>query len=463
MANCNMVTRTIDIFETNENNVIGTVYNFSEEGTMSRIIKNALRISGALVMVAFLVFPNTTHARGPVDSTRAISGADSTIVNGWYMNDSLEATDRGEMSLELTAGAFSSIFSGIPLDSMFTADTVIIGSCYALSSLDSLNVPSDTFMNTAYDTIYFRYWVQNQGNNTDSLTFRVTLRDISDGYYFTPVDFDVIRGGDSTAAVHAYIQEKVDTLILSDVFAQEALDTFWVRIVLPGPLNATDGDSMWVNFRVQDNKGTGTYDAWPGTTSAGYHTHHRTVLDTAGSLLYHTKNDTVLDYGDDQDIWNFLIINAPILRLAKSVQSSAGAGITASLPGDTLTYKIRYDNDGSAWTEDTVNIVDRLPRGLYYMGDETLTMDTSFPADSTRLGTHEIDVDYMLSTNTGVWKETKPTTPESLNWIQAVRFQIPPGIGIHDAAGGDSDDGLLANGDTISNDSGMMEFKVRIR
>jgi hypothetical protein len=140
---------------------------------------------------------------------------------------------------------------------------------------------------------------------------------------------------------------------------------------------------------------------------------------------------------------------------------------TGSLPGATLVYNIFYENDGSAATEDTVNIVDMLPRGVMYLDTVSCWMDSGI----THVGSDKVDVDYWYRPDSA-WLENLPGTPntdgyfDTLNAITGVRFQIPAGIGRNDTtddAGTDTKTGILGDGDSLDKDAGYVTFKVRIR
>jgi uncharacterized repeat protein (TIGR01451 family) len=413
-----------------------------------------LALIGLLLAVGSAISP--TLAAGPVhDSSLAVSSAGSTIVNGWYVNDSSAADEYGEMSCELTSAGFPSVFTGIPVDSMQNVDTIQVAVGYAMSSLESLNVADDTTQNTPYDTIFFKYWVQNQGNGPDSIRVVVSINDTNDFGYFTPVDFDLV-GPDSSTVLSTALQ--VDSIQYTVGLAQEGIDTFLVRIVIPGPLTAADEESLRFGVRVLDNNGTGTYDAWPGTLATGEMA--RAVLDTFEfPHLLHTIrdagatfNDTMWEYGDSQYVENFLTINAPVMRLAKTVNASG------ALPGDTLTYTIYYDNDGSAWTEDTVNIIDRFPKGIVFLDTISHYLDQGGMARGL---SDQMDLEYLINDST--WIEDMPGVPESLLLVTGIKYQIPEGIGRHDTTGGDQKGNVIADGDSVSRDSGFMRFQVRIR
>jgi uncharacterized repeat protein (TIGR01451 family) len=390
----------------------------------------------------------------------AATGADTVILNGWWDTGDSTAVGQGQMTCELTATGFTSVFSGIFRDSIF--DSVRVDTGFAFSSLDSLDVPNDTVANTAYDTIYFRYAIQNQGNATDSFRIVAGVHDTSNARYFTPVDFSLVS--DSTGAdVLLGTDNSIDSAWGDMTLPQEGADTFLVRVVLPGPLNAADDDSLRFDVHVRGHYGAGTYDAWPDTVAGGKV--KRVIIDTVGNL-WHTHDspgggvDTMWEYGDYQRVTNYLTINAPILRLRKSVAA------TGNLPGDTITYRVYYDNDGSADTKDTVNIVDMLPRGVMFLDTIALYID-----QGAGHGVGEkIDVDYMYDST---WRETMPVAAvgsdayfDTLNAFTGVRFQIPAGIGKHDTtgdAGTDTKEGLVANGSNQDADAGFVTFKVRIR
>ena len=420
---------------------------------MVKLLK-AISLGAALAVI----LAGTAHAQ--VDSLRAVSAAGSTIVNGWYVNDSSQADEFGELSCELTAAGFPSVFTGVPVESLAAADTITVGQGFAMSSLESLLVPDDTVNNTPYDTVWFQYYVQNQGNASDSVKVIVSINDTNDAGFFTPVDFDLIDT-DSSSVISESLE--VDSLRYTVWLAQEAIDTFLVRVVLPGPLFAADEESLRFGVRILDSLGTGGYDAWPGTLATGEMA--RTVLDTFQTphILHtirdtaaNTYNDTLWEYGDNQYIENYLTVNAPILRLRKEVAA------TGYLPGDTLTYSIFYENDGSAETEDTVFIVDVFPRGIAFLETVAVELDTN--TTPLRGAGSNLDIHYRYVND---WRDTLYVgQPDSLLKIEAMRIVVPPGIGNHDTtddAGTDLKENKIADGDSLDADAGYVTFKVRIR
>ena len=408
---------------------------------MEKLLRNAV-IGLALVAVMGL----GAVSAGQVTDSTAISQAGSTIVNGWWDDTNADADSAGELTCEI-----SGVYTGIVEDSL---DTITIGQCYAMSSLESLLVPDDTVGNTPYDTIFFQYIVQNQGNGSDSITVDVTINDTSNALYFTPVAFDVVDVDSSTVISETL---EVDSIRYGFNVAQEATDTFLVRFIIPDPSDAADGDSLRFTIHVMDSVGTGHYDAWPGTTAAGLLT--RTVLDTYTThRLLHCHGDTVWEYGDDQTIQNYLTISSPVMRLKKRAFASG------NLPGDTITYSIYYDNDGTSDTEDTVTIVDIFPRGVTMLDTVAVLMDTN--STILRGAGDYIDLEYRYRNQ---WRDTlytAVTDAESLLLINAIKVIIPPGVGAHDTvseAGSDDNTNTVSDGDSLDADAGYVTFRVRIR
>ena len=211
---------------------------------------------------------------------------------------------------------------------------------------------------------------------------------------------------------------------------------------------AADEDTLRVAVNVRDSLGTGNWDAWPDTVG-GMHTAKRIIIDTLDTWIHTASDSTLLDHGDNQYDTVFIAIAAPIIRLSKTVSAPSGK----ILPGDTLTYTIVYDNDGSAETRDTANIIDMLPLGVQFVQIDSLQIDST-----QVLEPDSIDVDYRIGSNAS-WNEYLPTTPESLMRVTGLRFQIPPGIG---AQSGDAADKVTAD-DSSDTDAGFMRFSVRIR
>jgi uncharacterized repeat protein (TIGR01451 family) len=313
----------------------------------------------------------------------AITGADTAIVFGKWDGSNNTATQPGEVTFEL-----SSTVTGVPADSLKAADTVRVDSGFAFSSLDSLGVPDDTSMNKAYDTVYFRYAIQNQSNVSDSFSFKAGIQDTANAQYFAPVDFDFVSDT-AGADVVAGMSNGVDSAWYGLMLSQESVDTFFVRVVLPGAVNAADGDSLVIGVEGRGHYGSGADDGWPL---------NRVIIDTVGSL-WHTRGDTMRDYGDDQLVTNFLTVSEAQIHL-KSLLDKVSVK-----PGDTLNYAMRYDNDGSAATPSTVSIQQLLPKyvqyvpgsamGAYHSGESgtvinfsALASPTSFIQDMTWANSH---------------------------------------------------------------------------
>jgi uncharacterized repeat protein (TIGR01451 family) len=403
-----------------------------------------------LLAITFMVIIGCVMTRQAMAQYPAVTGADTVIVNGWWSGTPDTANAKGELTCELTAKNFPSVYTGIPESLLTLAESVTVDTGFAFSSLESLLVPNDTVSNTAYDTVYFQYAIQNQANASDSFTVVAGVRDTSNAKYFIPNGFAIVK---DTATTHGGAvvgtNNGTDSARYKLLLPQEGVDTFLVRIILPGPLNAADEDSLRFDLHVFGHYGKGAWDSWPDTVAG--HVGH-VVLDTIGTI-WHVHNDTLWDYGDYQRITNYLTVNAPVLRLKKKVNPGG------RLPGDTLIYTIYYDNDGSAKTQDTVNIVDMLPFGVMFLDTVGLAMDNG----ARTIGSH-ILVDYRYG---NTWLENKPSSAnafDTLNAITGIRFQVPPGIGIHTANGVlDTKTSILADGDSLDTDAGYVTFKVRIR
>jgi hypothetical protein len=407
---------------------------------------------------AFLLALGVFLSNAVVHAQAAITGADTVIVFGWWDGAQSTADAKGEVTFELTG-----TFSGVPSESLRAVDSVLVDTCFAFSSLESLDVVDDTVSNTAYDTIYFMYALQNQGNATDSFTIVAGVRDTTNTNYFSPVDFCWVSDTAGADVIVGY-DNNIDSAWYGLLLPQEGIDTFFVRVVLPGPQNAADEDSLRFDVHVRGHYGTGNWDAWPDTV-AGWSTVNRVVIDTVDNL-WHTHSDpsgqvdTLWDYGDYQMVTNYLTMGAPLVRIRTTAMA------TGVLPGDTLTYTMYYDNDGAAATEDTGNLVAMFPRGTMYLDTVALNMDLGV---GHGLG-ENINVDYFYN---GTWREDMPNASmtsaeyfDTLNAFTGVRFQVPAGIGRHDTtgdAGTDAKQSLTADGTSQDDDAGFVTFKLRIR
>jgi uncharacterized repeat protein (TIGR01451 family) len=120
-----------------------------------------------------------------------------------------------------------------------------------------------------------------------------------------------------------------------------------------------------------------------------------------------------------------------------------------TVPGDTVSYTIFYDNDGGEVSVDTFEIIDLLPPRAEYV-------DTSGVALHTSGG---VDVDWYNGTS---WLENEPA---SLSDVVAIRWQISPGIGEHEGSGDVAGADLNKSGvdTTQGDDSGIVRFVVLIK
>jgi hypothetical protein len=366
------------------------------------------------------------------------SPAETTIVNGIW-DGSTAADAPGELSIQV-----ANVINGIDTDSLRAADSIVVDTGFAFSSLESLLVPSHS-SKRAQDSVCIRYIFQNYGNYaSDSFEVYVNITDTASIGHFVPNYFRIV-GSDSNTTRGAAVS--LDTAKVRLALAPAAFDTFIVKMRIPKPDSAQDQDTIRIAVRVKDRHCLGTDDSWPNTTI-------RAVFDTANQFMHvhesADSSDTLWDYGDTQRDTVFVAIGGPILRLAKRVNAMDGT----KRPGDRLIYSIYYDNDGSASSVDTSFIVDYLPTGVAFL--DTVTTDAGNGATIKTYLRHGSDwLDHIPSTAT-------PLGQDSLLRISAVRFAIPPGINPQAGTVADSALQLVAD-DSTGTDAGLIKFRVRIR
>jgi uncharacterized repeat protein (TIGR01451 family) len=125
-----------------------------------------------------------------------------------------------------------------------------------------------------------------------------------------------------------------------------------------------------------------------------------------------------------------------------------------TVPNDTVTYKVFYDNDGEVASVDTFFIYDNLPPSAKYVDTTTSNLHTG---GSIRVAW------YMLG---GALRLTPPTTQAARDSVAGLRWAILPGIGaqnndVDDAVGADLNKTGIDT--TQGADSGIIRFRVQIQ
>jgi hypothetical protein len=362
-------------------------------------------------------------AAGPLYAGLA-TPAGSKAVLGRF--DGTEADSAGEVSYKL-----GGMITGMPADSLAASDTVVVETVYAVSSLDSVPV-ADSLGVKSGDTVDFRCWVQNQGNLvSDSLVIAAGLADTANPGHFAPTYFRLL----DQYHVERGVDLGVDTAWCGVRLAEGGIDTFSVRVAVPGPLEAADNESLDIQILVRDRNGLGANDSWPGG---------RAVIDTSHTALY-TRGDTLQDYGDTQVKTVHLKVSNPALYLKSAVNKVSTA------PGDTLGYNLVYDNDGSGATQGAVSIQQLLPKyvrylpgsaaGAYHTGESGTQINFSTLANRTA---------FTMNTT---WANSTPDSVAGIKWT----FVQPIGADDLDDTKGAADDS------TAGVDGGRVEFRVIVK
>jgi uncharacterized repeat protein (TIGR01451 family) len=386
----------------------------------------------AFIVMLVVLFSSSV----PISAQSGIpSRAGTTIVNGVW-DGSTPADAPGELTISLNGVYFGE-------DSQDASDSVKVDTVYAFSSLDSLDVPDDTAAN--YENLDIRYIFQNYGNlSSDSFYVLVTLSDTS----FIPNNLLILNADSSETLGQS---NGKDTASYGVWLAQEEKDTFLIRVVVPGPDTAQDGDSVIVNVNTYDSLGSGGNDAWPL---------NRLVLDTS-SVYSHTDSDTLQDFGDTQGDACVVWVIAPRIRLFKRTTQVD----PTNKPGDRLIYTIYYDNDGGLESGDTTVIIDYLPNGIAFDTMLTVQLDTA-----TRAVTETLKVKFHHRPSS-TWLDSLPygrarinSTSRDTIWnIDAIKFLIPEGIGTQSSGAVADDANDQVADDSLDRDAGYVKFRVRIR
>jgi parallel beta-helix repeat protein len=126
------------------------------------------------------------------------------------------------------------------------------------------------------------------------------------------------------------------------------------------------------------------------------------------------------------------------------------ANRTTTIPNDTMTYKLYYDNDGEVASVDTFFVYDYLPPRAKYVDTTASSLHTG---GSVRVAW------YMLNST---WRYTPPLVPDS---VAGLRWAILPGIGAQEGSGdaGGADLNKTGIDTTQGADAGVIRFRVRIQ
>jgi uncharacterized repeat protein (TIGR01451 family) len=356
----------------------------------------------------------------------------TSVFSGLY--DGAPANAAPELSFQI-----NSVFGGVPPESLRKAtDTVVVDTGFAFSSIKLLAISDRT--TKAQDSVFLRYYVQNDGNWPDSLDIKAWLIDTS----FIPNYFNVMDRDSFVARTD--VNADIDTFQCGIQLTPTALDSFIIKVRTPLSDSAMDQDTMKVVLRIRNRHRLGTNDNWPDTSNY-------TVFDTS-NIYIQTHNgvvgDTLWDYGDTQWDTVKITIGGPIIRTRTTVATIDGT----RKPGDRLLYTMLYDNDGSAPTADTGFYVAYLPIGSALLDTMQTTAGNGAVIKTSVL--------YNGSWLNHIPDKTTASGSDSLQRVMALRFAVPPGINPQAGTVADSAMSLVAD-DSTGTDAGMIKFRVRIR
>jgi len=175
-----------------------------------------------------------------------------------------------------------------------------------------------------------------------------------------------------------------DTFTIAIFAAQSNLiATPWARSFVSttiGPLAPTATANITLNVTIDGAAPNGSYMEYEITaTSANiatsvlersYRGDNGTYYGGAMGISWAgttTNNDGILRHGT-QNTWVRVAASGPVLRLNKSIVSiqRAGAGVTAAIPGSTITYQLVISNIGSV-AATSVIVRDTYPTATTYV------------------------------------------------------------------------------------------------
>lgn len=335
------------------------------------------------------------------------SASYSSITNAISPSGGTLPLNAGELSIAFQLGSDSSyVDTSVSL-------TVKVDTAYDMELNDSgvgweaYFVKADTV--PAGDTAVFSVWITNQSNAALPISFAHTY--LSDSVFKSyQVYFDLNNNNQYDVGA--------DQKVTGDsVMAADASGTFFFVVYTYD--TSPDGSVGRSRGRITDSApvryGSTTGDGWEDTQP-----------------LY-GSDDT-----EDTFIFTFrTAILGPLMRISKVIADSSGLR-----PGDTIQYKITYDNDGGDSANNLI-IVDAVPN---YTSFVTGSWNDSAPHDTTA----SIVVGFALSLGQDTFADAESSSIKKIRW----KMNSPVGN-----TQGDGTKTVDYNG---KNDNGIVRFTVQI-
>jgi uncharacterized repeat protein (TIGR01451 family) len=392
-----------------------------KKGGIEEVKKNLgvlLSIVGFVAAVGVVLILMTPHKIWSVGTT-----AGTVITNAGDAGTSASADQPGDMVLTSdnapTATAASSVTT-----------TVLTG--YDVGDLATpANINAGIGANADY-----AYSVKNLSNGTDTILVTVlgtgatttgtaAAANWTISIYNDAGTIGVIDGGDTVQATGA---GNTNVSFSFAGVASNATLNFIVRLTAPGAGTAFNGDTYTVTTRAQSNNGTA--DGWDASTS---------------TITANPFSGGFTNRGDQLDDSTTTTVVGPVMRVAMSVNTAS------ELPGNALTYTIRYDNDGGA-AATNVTLISAIPNPAnvtYSLGTVTTSPHSGATA-TTQWNTGSLAAPSYVGTEPGT-----PTTVVALRWTFSTAVAAQ-----ENSEGTDTTTGV--DGTIPDDDAGQVQYGVTI-
>jgi uncharacterized repeat protein (TIGR01451 family) len=299
------------------------------------------------------------------------------------------------------------------------ADTSIVQAVFNLGLMGMpLNKPSGV-----NDTIWFVYTAANLGNGPDSIQIQTN---VVTGNTFTPGGVIICKDQDLDSVFTG-----TDSIMGSGsvvvVLAEDGKLQTLIGVVVPG--GATDGQYAQLEVNVMGNNKSGSNDLWP--------------VDFPAYTL-------APDNGDWQRDTVQVTVGMAVVAFLSSVDKPS------TKPGDTLTYALQYDNDGSAPTATMPIVRQLLPKFVKYapFSVNTATMHTG-ETGTTVMFSPRGDVANFMYTDSWADANADSVAGLQISFMSVVAADDTVGDGGADVAG--------VNGQMPDADAGQVTFKVIVK
>jgi uncharacterized repeat protein (TIGR01451 family) len=247
------------------------------------------------------------------------------------------------------------------------------------------------------------------------------------GNTFTPGSFLIYKDKNMDSLFTAGTDSFLAAASYTAVLAEDAGVPALIGVVVPG--GAADGQFAKLEVNVKGNNKTGTNDAWPASFPA---------------------YTLAADFGDWQRDTVQVTVGQAVVAFLSSVDRPS------TKPGDTLTYSLRYDNDGSAATVTMPVVRQLLPKYVRFAANSvnTASMHTGETGTIVMYSSRSAVTSFS---NAASWANANP---DSVAGMEVTFMTI---LAANDTVGDGGADTAGVNGQMPDTDAGRITFKVIVK